>query len=337
MLKWSNRCKAVVAHLLTALAISGGIFLVMPEAVGHEAPCSPIDIRDHLSPELQNFLRFPKDQSGFGNCFAHATATLLSVKLGVPVSAIDLTIASFYETKNQLPKDNDKEGILNGGPGGDPSDTLKVMLGKSVCREADMPSIDDFLDGQDSRTLESLQQLHKTIMDLKADSESQDQGERHCKLEIGRYFPNLDNTTLYEILRETDQNAMIETLHRLADADCSGRRISIPSDLKVKYLDRKTARARMISAIDAQLQKNAPVAFSFKAGTRITDLADHEMAILGREMKNGQCTYIVRNSWGYGCDGLPEMFRINCNPIDGTYRLPRELLRREIGDIGYIE
>ncbi len=166
------------------------------------------------------------------------------------------------------------------------------------------------------------------------------------QLSLKKFIDIMENTTRADVLRALD------------DANC-GERIPLdalqvvtryPQSLVFKGpLGNFTPlsasisdRERLYGDIDAQLTRGNVVEISYGSGLLYNlknnrDDSGHASLLVGKRYNqaNGQCEYLLRNSWGRSCGQYDPVIRPNCQ--DGTVWVPKSALMRGTGSVTYIK
>jgi hypothetical protein len=103
-----------------------------------------------------------------------------------------------------------------------------------------------------------------------------------------------------------------------------------PSQLGIEsmVLDKEKSNGwKMIDKINSLVGSGKPAAIDYNirdmtGNPLIPAPGDHASIVVGREFRNGECNFIVRNSWGVdGCPFNPSQ-SANCAGMKGNYYVP---------------
>ena len=121
-------------------------------------------------------------------------------------------------------------------------------------------------------------------------------------------YNNLNMRDIDEVIFKTHKQSILTTLKDLSDKACQTP-LSLSSELKLKEYPPRShssppSRVGIIRAIDVQLAKNNLASIAYSVGSLLKDPSvnnnedGHQSTIVGREMRDGACGYLIRNSWG---------------------------------------
>lgn len=312
--------------------------------------CPSVDARA-ARPELAEHYARPRDQDGLGWCYAFASSDVLSQHLGVPVSAVDLSYTYNYEVENSTISRffrrlfMDKDEVYDGGI---PSNMLDYAKERGVCPEKVLPS-ESYLVSQNSwelkKAIRILQELRDKIRTEKM-SPKEFVDCASCRAHIASQdfqglFPGATAESIYTAVSKNMEKEINTSLFNFAQSQCEGKRISLPGSLKSRS---STAPAyqghKLFPEIDKQLGKGELVVISVDLKMLTTDMrGSHALVAVGRAFRNGQCKYLLRNSWGRGCaayKGIPEL-REDCDAEAGTVWVSETRMNDYMRTIDYVE
>jgi hypothetical protein len=344
-----------LAILANQVKAEGGGSTGRFQARKSESQCTPLDVRKSR-PSLKEFYETPKNQDRLGWCYASVAAELISHRLGRPVSQVDLAVSYNQDIqaspgKRTIRKIQETLGMnvknFNGAlQGGWVEDALKDARKYGVCPSeritSFLPESDSESDNQQLRTL--ILALGKTGESLRSGSLNRDQFIQgvECFNEMGMityyrsYFPGLDFGLLYDVLTETAGRDVNEVFFRLAQKHCEGHRIRLP---KIQVMP--IGRQNLFTGIDSQLKKGNPVGLGFHAQMMKLDaprLAGHAATIIARKFIDGECRYLMRNSWGSECLGAYRDELVDyCEPKSGSVWVPESLIQKYMKSATYIK
>jgi hypothetical protein len=258
--------------------------------------CKNYDFRAELPPV--------RDQDTIGWCYAYAAADLLSQNSHKNISAIGL--AAQYNIY--------KKADFN-APGGHIQGALKEA--KFACVEEDLPSY-----------VQNVQQIGKVMTALQDFSDftflENKPTEAKCVGQLlSPYLPNLMLSEIEKILVETNRNEIIETLLK---KDCK-EKIFFTESMNLSHHDSWSENYSKIQTIQEGLQSGKIIGIEVYLSGFLRDPNEithnkHAMSVVGQKRNaNGQCVYIVRNSWGKLCAPF-NLTKLECDPTSGYLEIP---------------
>lgn len=318
--------------------------------------CTPIDNRKY---PLKNNIR---DQDGIGWCYAYTAADLLSHKTGKLISAVD--IANSFNNDNPLYNfltDNILAEKESEQEGGHVNEAIKSALDKGLCLEKDIRS-SDFGFQNYKEFLEALQDIEKLKEDYddstdvlmeqytygmvgysynsKAISDKKRKLEREflgdCSRLNGEWrniFRDLSSSDIVKILRKSNPT---DVFNQMVNASCEKRL----ENLKFKIHNSNSWNVdKHVNIINEQLDKGNIVAISYKS-TLLNDHrgeldGNHASSVVARKYdeKAGVCQFLIRNSWGDGCQTYDKKYECE----SGNIWVPEEDLTRMVYRTSYVE
>ncbi len=321
--------QSVVATEKESVSIKGKLFNSRKEAVS----CENRDNRTEILGRV-------RDQGELGWCYAYASADLLSYKLGIPVSAVDIAIfngrtpGGQKEAREELGKNNsDPMGYTT--VGGDVNEAIQAIGIVGACPEEFIRS-DDFyytaLHNPDlvltpewklwkrwssNYGLSTMVSIMEHLNDPKYPV---------CGAMIGtqEMFTNANPLEIFELARDEKMPSFAAWLAILS---CDGHRQKL-AGIKVKEIETPDkAGYAFLHKIDEQLNRGNIVSIGYdpqflygnsyiqtlkeaaieagKSGKRWRDPnSSHASTVVARRFNQNthQCEYLVRNSWGPSCD-----------------------------------
>lgn len=308
--------------------------------------------RAEASKKMLEFFSRPRDQNSWGACYAFTAADMLSFELNIPVSALHMT-AKFEKQKA------DEGGTYEGG------ESLKAMLlaQSGICSEEDLPNFTNLYAYRNK----DLKNMMETIDRMKV-MVKQGRQQELCKTVQSDLKISLKNLSLGEIvaiLAHNSEKSAFEVLNQFAERNCR-QKVQVPqfqfekSDATPIYRTENGKQIqvfgdpqeadRAIQTLDEGLSKGKLVAIGYKPIKMLNLEHDdpnvgHASTVLGRKMINGQCMYIVRNSWGNSpCGNRQVPDGIICGTKEGqqeipfgTYMVSRKTLQEYIDDSFYVK
>ena len=291
-----------------------------------EKACTTIDNR---TPALD----LPRDQDEIGWCYAYAAADLISHKLKVPVSALDIVFkynitdigsrGAKLMNELQLGQTIKIPNMETRIESGNIEDSINTMMETGVCSEKDLPSRNHVLsnlkrDLEEIHRLKDRMQNEQSICDFSAYRKS---------------FARFPNLSLPQILQTTIETSHLKLMHELAERNCKKR-------MPISHLSTKTFSATKdfegtMSALNKQLEKGSIAAISYDSqllqnGSR----GGHASTITGRffNKDTGECNYYLRNTWGAWTDS-----KSGLKNVDGYYVVPASSLREDLKFVTYLD
>lgn len=151
-------------------------------------------------------------------------------------------------------------------------------------------------------------------------------------------FPNLSAQNIFEAMGKSDRKA--DYLQWLLALSCGDQRQKIPN---LRYRSFGFERAttpgprgyRFLPKVDQLLDREQPVSFSFDPKFVFAGMGDspvlHTALLVGREFRDGQCQYLVRNSFG------PSKGNYTRDSERGHFWITEEEFHQNALEIGFIE
>ncbi|HEX7672728.1 MAG TPA: C1 family peptidase [Bdellovibrio sp.] len=293
--------------------------------------CTKKDNRDDSLGPIRN-------QGEVGWCYAFTAADLISHKLKKRISALD--IAYHFNQKDLGTLSAKLKARMNSGnitgknnfalettsEGGLTSPAIHYEAEKGACLEADLPSDDTDM----SNLKTSLDDLQRLKYQMQKDS---------GMCQFGNYrqsFARFPALSIPQILQTAYDSDYSDMMVKLADKNCSGKRISMKGieTADVLVSDDKT-RADAFATIDKALDHQSIAGIGYYADVLGSDASgSHASSIVGRRYnsKTQQCEYLIRNSWGDEFDESSPM-----ENEDGYYWVPKTNLAPMLSDVTVIK
>jgi len=307
-----------------------------------EADCGTIKgIKEKLGPV--------RSQGNLGWCFAVVAADILSVEAGVRLSHIDLGLQYFRNS----PEDR------IAGSGGQPLDedhsvtkfwagsidrAVKIGLKGGLCTEDEVSSTDTILSVMRSRGYQKTY-ADKGAQDLSAEM------IRGIELSVGRsldqmvaetedtcesvfaarlLLPKLSTWQIISAL--SSARTQEEAVNWMLQQGCQRKPIALKpkwnfSGLVASDKPGSSKANELLPYADFLLKSGKPVALAFDAKNFHAEAkanpdkkkAPHAAMIVGREFRDGQCKYLVRDSRGPTCAGFAPPYNSAKNCERGHY------------------
>lgn len=322
------------------------IILMMSFHVWSEDSCSTKNVFDKYSDdserskEMKNFFSEPRNQDGFGSCYAFAAADLLSMEADLPLSAMHVTAIM------------EAEKVRQGRPVG-AGDDLRVSnekLGSWLCTESEFPTnanIETPKSKHVTNTLEIIEELNQMSRHSSRERLCNEVRERGID-----WFRNLDSVEIADTIQANSKAHYMETIVHLAKQNC---RNQIPiKKIKMAYSFEPANKIRGASSakfameyLDKGLEKGKMVAIKYDIeplfGRNL--ISPHASTITGRRRVNGKCMYVLRNSWGSAPCGLKQPTTdIICGNRAGMKEVPygsmlvsKDLLQKSLSESCYVD
>lgn len=271
-----------------------------------------------------------RDLDTIGWCYAFSTADLLSYKLGQKISAADFAINynndfinNFFKKYNNKGEQDFKGGyttMING--------VLQKMKQKGgACLESKFSSEDNG-GGALRANLTLLDDLKRQQWSPKT---------LRCQGVFEKVFPQLPIKDVIDIAERSTRSEFIQMLSEKA---CQPR-INLGA-LEIINSPLTASTKDLYDTIDQQLESKNIVKISYNAGllfnTHYTGRnRPHNSVVLGRRFnqKNGECEYLIRNSYGRGCKAYDTTLAANCE--EGNVWMPKSILAKGVEDVSYLK
>ncbi len=295
--------------------------------------CSEIDLTKSAPESLVLHFELPFDQSG-RFCSSFVIADLLSYDLGKSVSPYDVAYA-IHSSKYARARDNSNKkniGMDQGGPGVEnETDILKALQerGLGVCPMKEMPAAWD----QQRQHWEPYEAMMKELLTIRKKIRTDKSFESYlkniedadCSLGVQSHIP-LPVSEILSILEAYRKKDLIDALEAMAQKTCANKYFPLDKNL---ILQEESGRpiTKVIDKVLEQVHK--PMAWSFN--TKHIDKVGggpHEVSIIGRKKINGQCMYVIRNSYGHNCDYYREPYKAHCDIRRGTLLFTKKEIER---------
>jgi hypothetical protein len=314
------------------------------------------------------FRRMPNSQGDSAICYAYASADMISHRIGLAVSALDVATTFYFTDPSGLYTANDKRvrEFVADRPGlmdeivaqrsrvdiseeknplrrpyfdkleGGEEDVAALLLNiKGVCLDRDLPSNDGYY-------------LYTALLEILRRKARATPNPGICLRSVGATIPKLNDP-----IADVFNDAWI----RYVDERC--HRIQSPTPLlPVSYraavdqretVERKRAgqdisraeKARMFAMIDYALdhRRNPTIGYSFylleaRAPDDPDEFADHSSMVLARKKLNGVCHYLVQDNTGEFCTSLLPNIEPRCSA--GRIWLNERELEQTIYSVTYL-
>lgn len=276
-----------------------------------EAECAPVDLRPALGPA--------RNQGNIGWCYANVTADLLTYQYR---SSLKGQRVSAGYTALVFNKGNDNPAL---GEGGAVDEAMKFAAREGLCTEAAEREVM----GKGPR-LPIKQKLEAFVNFKKLYDQAQTDPAAKAKFHAQVAEYRNSNSTLFD-LKINEINLLLASTNQknfpleFARMLCKNRTIMAPPPYPVmSSIDKEDFGRFWIKLspyIHKQLEENKPVAIGYAAqflsqanvprwnygwvAARLGSnegVARHASLIVGRRWNGKRCEFILRNSWGTGCN-----------------------------------
>lgn len=304
--------------------------------------CSNIDIRQQLSPELQNFFSHSRQQGDTNWCYAYTTADLLTIHTGRPVSAFQVAInynaqlGSFDRLWRHF------EAWLAGyqisiWDGGFVSIALKSALKSSqrLCSEGSLPSSENTLVFK--KTMEKVDRYLQHKEEIYNDTFS----------DLKKIFPKVSERDLLELLYLAEQKAMNANQFLSAIVSYSCRELDLAvSRIQVASHNKWTDDLSLVLHHNLNQGRATGLIYDSTIShivlpeeqTWLTGkVPDHATLAIGSRWvkEKEQCQILIRDSFGVDCKKL-NLQNVQCNN-DGTFWINEEQLLSKLFFTSHLE
>ncbi len=323
-------------NALRVLCVIAPILLSIGDVWANESTCTAVDLRnDALGPV--------RDQGGIGSCYAFTAADLLGYELGQRVSAVGVMIA--YQERHRANRirlhmsSNVSYSHLADLQGS--GERLFVVLRQALkvpnlCLERELPS-GGYMNGNLREVLDLVDNLRTKYRTGREVNCTQDE------LRIVQdMFPLVTHEDMAERLGGPWWAAATgdpNYFPGLRDATCETV-VRAPENWRARNL-RNVSDERYLTEIDRILNAGSPIGLSYDPrilvpdGMNLPRTYQHASLIVGRRWNSsaGQCEYLIRNSFGPGCEKTFDPNRCE----SGNIWMPVERLRGAMNEISYIQ
>lgn len=276
-----------------------------------EKNCAPLQLDLRRVGPLRN-------QGISGLCFAFEAADLASYAVGERVSALDLALFYFQESKFHRMADVYKAG-------GDTSVTLKAAAKRGFCAESDLPSDEDHVDFSGAPHA----RIHDALL-LLDKSPWSGRGALEAAVEV---FPRISVSDFENAAR---LSASKQRILELRDRNCSVR---FPvRELRFVYLSaEKHPLKTLFVALDRELERENLVGLGIHSNDLYAEEDEddaHAVTVVGRRWngRKGTCEYLLRDNFGEQCSLYKKSF--DCRR--GYIWVGEGFLRKNLMEVEYV-
>ena len=314
------------------------------------------------------FRRMPNSQGDSAICYAYAATDMISQRIGLAVSALDVATTFYFTDPSGLRTANDrrvrefvaeKPGLfdeivaqrsrvdvseeknplkrpyfdkLEGGE----EDVAALLLNiKGVCLDRDLPSNDGYY-------------LYTALLEILRRKARATPNPGICLRSVGGTVPKLSDP-IADVFNDAWVRYVEERCHRI-QSPAPLLPISYRAAVDQReVVERKRAgkdisrreRAHMFAMIDYALDhgRNPTIGYSFylleaRAPDDSDEFADHSSMVLGRKKLNGVCHYLVQDNTGEFCTSLLPNIEPRCSA--GRIWLNERELKETIYSVTYL-
>ena len=277
-----------------------------------------------------------RNQHDIGWCYAFVAADLISHRIGQQVSALDVVDAYYYPGTIRKVFNPPKQYYTEQEAGSIYS-AIKKATRRGFCLEFDLPTDNLNLLAEEQNYLHALRSIelaHQTYQQsgiLLTNSCDHGEFSQQCQ----QIFPYLDLGDITDVIRHEKSKPQI--IHSLIEKNCQQKRIKPP--LPPLHFMKKPF-PQLISQIDQLLDNEQIIAISYNlallsdhTAQTSPDQQSHASTIVGRRFINGQCQYLIRNSYGNSCNDIDPIY--TCQ--NGHIWIPEAYLLKNLQQITYFE
>ncbi len=295
----------------------------LASARAEEKKCQPaVDLRNEVLGEV-------RDQDSIGWCYAFAGAELLTYKIGKKVSAVDVAMNYNDGWFNNILKrvgwgEQDFAGASAQGIGTAISNTKEKG---GACLETNLRSEDNGY----STIMSNLTEIDN----IKKKSGSFQSST--CPSAVQRVFPSIQAKEFMDIAENSSRATLMSML---SDKACKPR-IRLKG-VEVEYVSPSFFSgdtADVFNQIDKQLNRKNILAIAYNAellyNRNAKKFGGHMSNIVGRRFNknNGECEYLIRNSWGRGCSSYDPYYTCEA----GNIWVPKSVISKGVANVSFIK
>ena len=283
---------------------------------------------------IQHFT-IPRDQDSMGWCGAFASSDSLSFSVGEPISAIDVSVNFYANDKNLSDIKLNKLQLIS------PLSSTYVARVSGYCPESVIPSNQTSSSNLGNSAILILMDSFQKIYD---DYVSKGRPANYC-VECSEYYvnaikPSLPNVTV-DIMKKVllkNQRSSLATFKDLLDKLCEGKRIKALTKFDVIYKN-KLRNKKIANVLDEALNNNSMptigmnTAFFTEAASVPGGHGPHSLMVVARRMGDKKCEYLVRNSWGRGCNYYQPEIKAKCDAEKGAFWMDQDQLEAGVTDV----
>lgn len=327
-----------------------------------QSGCGAVDLRSEMPPV--------RDQQGTGWCYGYAAADLLSHELGENISAVDIAVgyqamsaasevgrAFMADVRDYFTEDTLMERMRDGiwgrderilgrtadayrgaiAPstrnGGYTSRAIMARQNMGYCRESELPS-DNYGSTRLEQAITDLIALRDQVREQNSRTNASELAIQTCQEmgeRIGELFPNLLISDVERVLQNPYFN---DIYYSFVQHSCKNR-IS-GQGIRAHETPTHLFQDRGAGVIDAHLSEGKIIGINYRidmlqAGRE----GNHASTVVGRRWNadRNQCEYLVRNSWGTGCN---YGYRNETSCENGNIWVNKALLTEQTYSLSYI-
>lgn len=295
-------------------------------------------------PKLAEYFKKPMNQDGAGWCYAYAATLMRAIKTGEVASSIHLSIeynkwrnteaqglAAWYHRSTRNPRELSEGGGLR--------NALELFQRRPICTEEAMPSdlnIDLPNKKQWAFTFVATHLQH-------LNDPNPEQTRAVCDIianPLSQIFRRLSVPEIRGILLRHKDKTADEIFEELSLYSCGSRRLYYPRQLASEKILRpsSTQEPPLTEKINELIARGEPLGIVYYPGKLMRNppsgAEEHTSVAIAREMVDGKCYTVIRNSWGNDGCGVMDRHGLICRQ-DGTFLAPDELLNEAIKDVTF--
>lgn len=293
------------------------LILLMSGLSAYAQSCSSVDLRPTAGGRVLGEVR---NQGGMTWCSSFVTADLLSFRQRQRVSA--LGVAIHWMNRPADPQTLRQRAQAGTVPvleryGSNAGLVMRSLRGRFQCLERDLPS--------DDNVINTLRGTLERIAEVKRQFDRTHQCPAPSVQAVRSMFPRLTSEDVLNTLRVS---ALQDVHKNLLYRNCRGQYINVA--------DSNLSLSHNWSDLDTQLSRGNLVAFAYNSNVlkNANDTGTgrgHTSTVVGRRVRNGQCEYLIRNSWGRSCGYYDKKFPCE----QGQIWVPKANLLRSANDFFY--
>ena len=293
----------------------------------------PDYLREKGKENLIEHFQKPQDQDSIGWCGAYASADSLSFSIGEAISPVDVSVN--YYSNNSIFDGTRLENLR--GIMLDAAATMSQAYG--YCPESVIPSNQSSSSNLGHSAIFRLMNSFQKIYDEYKANENFIDECFSCKEDyinvIKPSLPGVTENLIKTILLKNHKDSK-DFFGEVLDKLCEGKRKKITP--QVERIPRMTLLTKTVArvlneALDNDSIPSIQINTSFFADPKAVPggNGEHGMTIVARRMgNNNKCEYLVRNSWGKGCNYYQQKIKDKCDPTKGSFWMDEEELQKTV-------
>ncbi|MES2526386.1 MAG: hypothetical protein V4598_04840 [Bdellovibrionota bacterium] len=293
------------------------LILLMSGLSAYAQSCSTVDLRTTPGGRALGEVR---NQGGMGWCASFVTADLISYRQRRKISGLGVAIhwtnrTTDFETRRIRTRQGTVPVLERASSHA--GNVMRSSIGRFQCLESDLPS--------DDNALNTLRGTLERVAEVKRQFDKTHQCSAPSIQTVRSMFPRLSAADVTHIL----QISALQDVHKnLLYRNCRDKYVSV-ENVQLSF-------SKNWNNLDAQLTRGNLVAFGYNSNVlkNSKDMSagiGHTSTLVGRRMRNGQCEYLVRNSWGRSCGYYDKAYPCE----QGNIWVPKGHLSRSASDFFY--